>query len=805
MQEITPRSASRGIGQYQSHQQINTGLLIKSTAGNLSIIVFTSDVVQIRFSFADLGEDFSYAVVGKPQQPKFRVDVGSVQLILFTESLKVKISKPSLHISITDLNDQVINEDDAGLGIQINGEQINCYKKLQEGERFIGLGEKNGPLDKRGRGYVNWNTDAYAYSPDADPLYCSVPFYIGLHHQKVYGIYFDNSYRSTFNFGASTDRFSSFSADAGEMNYYFIGGSSVQSIIQSYTYLTGRTPLPPLWSIGYQQCRYSYYPDREVLRVAENFRERDLPGDAIVLDIHYMDAYKIFTWDKENFPDPKGLIEKLKSLGFHVVVMCDPGIKVEEGYEPYESGKKEQVFIKYPDGTNYSGQVWPGWCHFPDFTKDEARSWWANHFKEYVELGVDGFWNDMNEIATWGNMLPDLMEFDFDGRKSTTREGRNVYGMMMARSTYEGTKGLMNKRPFNLTRSGFAGIQRYAAVWTGDNVAYDGHMMAGIRLVNSMGLSGMAFTGYDIGGFVGNADEKLFARWITIGAFSPFFRGHTMINTRDSEPWSYGEKVEEISRNYMKLRYRLLPYLYSLFYDASKTGMPINRSLAISYPFDDKIYDHQYHNQYLFGPSILVVPAESNKELVKAYLPNGNWYNLLTDQPFQGNQEIIVECPIDKLPVYVKGSALIPMREKAGITTQDIGDTLEVHVYKGETNNEFTLYEDDGISFDYEKDAFAKRDISYSSAQDELTIGAQVGSYHSVFKFAKIYLHGFNSVNKIWVNNTQHQIEKKEYRFINPIKNYDPVGDAPEGPKINLPFVKLTYESSKIIIRWSVN
>ncbi len=802
MQELTPRSASKSIGQYQSHQLTQTGLLVKSTVGHLSIKVFTADVVQIRFSFTELGEDFSYAVVGKPQSASFRVDVDSGQLIMVTEAIKVKISKPSLHIAITDLNDQVINEDDAGLGIQINGEQINCYKKLQEGERFIGLGEKNGPLDKRGRGYVNWNTDAYAYSPDADPLYCSVPFYIGLHHQKVYGIYFDNSHRSTFNFGASTDRFSSFSADAGEMNYYFIGGSSVQSIIQSYTYLTGRTPLPPLWSIGYQQCRYSYYPDREVLRVAENFRERDLPGDAIVLDIHYMDAYKIFTWDKENFPDPKGLIEKLKSLGFNVVVMCDPGIKVEEGYEPYESGKKENVFIKYPDGTNYSGQVWPGWCHFPDFTKEETRSWWANHFKDYVKLGVAGFWNDMNEIATWGNMLPDLMEFDFDGRKSTTREGRNVYGMMMARSTYEGTKKLMNKRPFNLTRSGFAGIQRYAAVWTGDNVAYDAHMMAGIRLVNSMGLSGMAFTGYDIGGFVGNADEKLFARWITIGAFSPFFRGHTMINTRDSEPWSYGEKVEEISRNYMKLRYKLLPYLYSLFYDASKTGMPINRSLAISYPFDEKIYDHQYHNQYLFGPSILVVPAESNKELVKAYLPAGNWYNQLNDQPYTGNQEIIVECPVERLPVYVKGSAIIPMREKAGITTQDTGDTIEIHIYNGESTNEFTLYEDDGISFEYEKNAFAKRNMVYAPSKNELTIIEQEGSYQSAYRFAKIYFHGFNAIGKAWINDAPHQIEKTDYRFISPIKNYDPVASAPEGPKINLPFVKLNYERGKTIIRW---
>ena len=802
MQEIQSRSASVGLGNYQSYHQNKNGLEIQTTNGVLRLTLYSESTVQVRASYSGLKEDFSYTVIGTPQSVKFLINENNDSLLIETSSLRISITKSGSFISISDLNGTIINEDDKGLGLQWIGEQINCYKKLQEGERFLGLGEKNGPLDKRGRGYINWNTDAYAYSPDADPLYCSIPFYIGVHHQKAYGIYFDNSFRSQFNFGASNDRFSSFSADGGEMKYYFIAGNSVSKIIDSYTYLTGRTPLPPKWSIGYQQCRYSYYPDREVLRIAENFRERDLPGDAIVLDIHYMDEYKIFTWDKKNFPDPKGLIAKLKALGFHVVVMCDPGIKVEVGYEPYDSGIKEEIFIKYPDGTNYTGQVWPGWCHFPDFTNEVARTWWANHFKDYVALGVDGFWNDMNEIATWGNMLPDLMQFDFDGRKSTTREGRNLFGMMMARSTYEGTKNLMKKRPFNLTRSGFAGIQRYAAVWTGDNVAYDAHMMAGVRLVNSMGLSGLAFTGYDIGGFVGNADEKLFARWLSIGAFSPFFRGHTMINTRDSEPWAYGEKVEEISRNYMKLRYRLLPYLYSLFYDASKTGMAINRSLAIDYTFDSKIYDHQYHNQYLFGPSILVAPAESNKDLLKVYLPEGNWFELYNDHSHSGNQEIITDCPIERLPVYVKGSAIIPMREAAGNTTKEDGEVLEIHLYKGDSYNDFMFYEDDGESFDYENEVFSSRIISYTPQKNELVLSETNGKFNSSFKKLVIYFHGFHHLNEVEVDGSKITVDYKEYRFVNPITNYDPVNVIPEGPKINLPFIITTYHKNKIICNW---
>jgi alpha-glucosidase len=794
-------SLSKSLGSFTSYSKTAEGLSLKSKNGQLDITFYSDKIVRIWAFQNQQPEDFSYAVVGTPQTTAFSVAENNQSITLTTDYLKMVIEKSSMRIQFLDLSDSVINEDDAH-GIRWMGEHISCYKTLQEGERFLGLGEKTGPLDKRGRGYINWNTDAYAYGPDSDPLYCTIPFYIGIHHQQKYGIFFDNSYRSTFNFGASNDRFASFAADGGEMKYYFMAGDSLRDIIKSYTFLTGRMPLPPQWSIGYQQCRYSYYPDKKVERIAETLRERDLPSDAIVLDIHYMDAYKIFTWDGKTFPNPKKLIDRLKELGFNIVVMCDPGIKTEAGYETYDSGKKENVFVKYPDGTDYAGQVWPGWCHFPDFTNPETRAWWAKKFKAYTDLGVEGFWNDMNEIATWGNMLPDLLEFDFDGRKTTTREARNLYGMLMSRSTYEGTKALMNKRPFNLTRSGFAGIQRYAAMWTGDNVSYDAHMMAGVRLVNSMGLSGLAFTGYDIGGFVGNADEKLFARWMSLGAFSPFFRSHTMINTRDSEPWSYGEKVEEISRNYMKLRYRLLPYLYSLFYDAAKTGMPINRSLAFDYPHDGRVYNGLYQNQYFFGPAMMVVPEESNKELVKVFLPPSNWFDLYTDKQLSGNQELITDCPLDRLPVYVKGSSILPMREQAGKNVADTGDTLELHLYQGTEYNDFTLYEDDGQTFNYEKGEFAKRKITYTPTKNELVLEASDGNYPSPYKKLIVFFHGFN-FQQAYVNGNSQGTQQKEYRFVNPISNYDPVNTAPEGPKINsLLFISTSYGKEKITINW---
>ncbi len=801
---LTATKRSRSLGNLTEWKKSAIGVIGKTDHSSFKIEFYSPTIVRVHITQQNSFNDFSYAVIASAKDQPFEIEDTGSSLLLKTNSLQILVSKHPFHIAFKNSAGEVLNEDDPAFATRWNGEQVSTYKKLQEGERFIGLGEKNGPLDKKGRGYINWNTDNFAYSPDADPLYCSIPFYIGLHHQRVYGIYFDNFSRTQFNFGASNNRFASFTADTGDMNYYFIAGETVSEIIKSYTHLTGRMPLPPLWSIGYQQCRYSYYPDREVISIAENFRERDFPGDAIVLDIHYMDAYKIFTWDKKHFPDPMAMLASLKKLGFQVVVMCDPGIKVEAGYEPFESGKKENVFVKYPDGTDYTGQVWPGWCHFPDFTNPETREWWANHFKEYVDLGVEGFWNDMNEIATWGNMLPDLIEFEMDGQKTTAREARNVYGMMMSRSTYEGTKKLMkNKRPFNLTRSGFAGIQRYAAVWTGDNVAYDDHMMAGVRLVNSMGLSGLAFTGYDIGGFVGNADEKLFARWISIGAFSPFFRGHSMINSRDSEPWSYGEKVEEISRNYMKLRYRLLPYLYSLFYDATQTGMPINRSLAIDFTFDNLIYDYRYHNQYLFGPALLVAPVESNKELTKVYLPEGNWYELFTDRPHHGNLEIVADCPMDQLPLYVRGSSIIPMREQAGATTNDHGDILEIHLYKGNTNNSFWLYEDDGQSFDYESGSFSKRVLEYNASESCLHISKQEGNYATPFKTVNVFFHGFSNFESVSVNGKQERLQQKEYRFVQPITNFDPVNIMPEGPKIiALNYITANYDQNQLDIRW---
>lgn len=728
---------------------ITTSQEIKITTENASVIVsvYTPSIVRVRITDKPAGDDFSYAVTTKPETVTCKIDDTPDEIRLQTDSLKAVISKNPFSITFFTPDGRLINEDEKGLNTSWIGNEVTTYKHLQDGERFIGLGEKTGNLDRKGSAYTNWNTDVFGYSVIADPLYSSIPFYMGIHHGLSYGIFLDNTYKTEFNFGASNNRFSSFTAAAGEMNYYFIFNNSVSEIIRSYTHLTGRMHMPPLWSLGYQQNRFSYYPDTDVYRVANTLREKKIPADGITLDIHYMDSYKLFTWDKERFPQPKIMIDSLKKMGLKTTLIVDPGIKVEKNYPAYESGLKENIFVKYSDGQNYMGEVWPGWCHFPDFTSSKGRNWWQNQIKNYTDIGVEGIWNDMNEISTWGNRVPGNILFDYDGHLTTFLQARNVYALNMTHASFDGAKNVMNKRPFLLTRSGYAGLQRYTAIWTGDNNAEDAHMLAGVRLLTSLGLSGVSFSGMDIGGFTGTPSIGLYTRWLQLGTFIPYFRTHTNYNNKASDPWSYGEDVLEMSRKYINLRYRLLPYIYSAFYESAQSGLPVARSLAIDYTYDENIYKPAFQNQFLFGQSLLVLPQESNKDFAKIYLPKGDWYNMYTGMREQGGSTKIIELTQDKLPVYVKESSIIPMQSLVQSTIEKPSDTLTVHVYAGNVNNAFVYYEDDGTTYDYEKGSFYKRTIHLDAANRNIVFEKPEGSMASKFKYIQLCLHGFNGAS----------------------------------------------------------
>lgn len=771
----------RSLGEVTAVDQTGRGLELTTAEAIVKLTVYSESVIRVYIEqkVNELRE-LPYAVVAQPEQLEFQVQETEKTVFLATSKIKVIVSKTPLRISFSDASGNFLNEEDCALGTGWIGDTVATYRALKADEKFIGLGEKTGPLNRAGNAYTHWNTDFFGYPTDADPIYLSTPFYMGIHADGHYGIFLNNSHRSVVNFGASNDRFSSIQAEGGPMDYFFFHNDSVAEMVSDYSWLTGRIPLPPKWALGFQQCRYSYYPDKEVLNVARTFREKQIPADVIYLDIHYMQDYKVFTFDEDRFPNPKKLTADLEKDGFKTVVIVDPGVKREKGYEPCEDGVKNDVFVKYPDGELHAAQVWPGWSYFPDFTLESARSWWADQMEFYTENGIRGFWNDMNEPASWGQMTPDLIEFGWEGEKTSHREARNVYGGLMSRATKEGADKYLNgKRPLMLTRAGFSGVQRYAAVWTGDNVASDEHMMAGVRLLSSMGMTGIPFAGYDVGGFVDEASPKLFARWISIGAFSPFFRAHSMIGTRNAEPWTFGEITEAIARNYINLRYRLMPMIYSAMYRASQDGMPLVRSLAMLHPTDEKVYESTYQNQYMFGDSLLVCPVESTKELVRVYLPDGDWYDLLTDQHYSGDQEVVVDCPIEKLPVFVKRG--VPLLEQSLIqsTSEKHDGVLRVHVWFSAEGTAF-LYEDDGETYDHLEGNSSTRRITYNCPNNIILFSEQEGNYASEFDRIRVIWHGFEDrkIVSVSARNSQLEPETSVHKWVETLPNFDPLGES---------------------------
>lgn len=800
---LPAQSLPRSLGNLKSVKKITSGITLQTDYGNMKVTVYSSNVIKINVAQSTSFNDFSYATVAAPDENiNYVVKESAGDITVATDSVKLIITKKPVRLSFYNHMDQLICADDASFGTEWIGNQITTYKKMFPGEKFIGLGEKTGDLNRRGNGYVNWNLDIPGYETRQDPLYASIPFYIGIHDSIVYGIFLDNSSKTHFNFGAGQERFSSFSVDDGDMNYFMIWHSTVAGIIGSYTQLTGRMPMPPLWSLGYHQCRWSYFPESEIMSLAQNFRNRKIPCDVLWFDIHYMQDYKVFTWSKDRFPDSKGMMTKLDGMGFKNVAIIDPGIKVEKGYFAYEEGLKNDMFLKYPDGEVWSGQVWPGWCAFTDYTKPEARIWWGKLFKEDIDNGLDGFWCDMNEPASWGGgKNPENLLFNFEGKPVSYRTGKNVYGLEMARATYEGAKDLMgNRRPFVLTRAGFAGLQRYTAIWTGDNKADEDHMLLGVRLINSLGLSGVPFAGVDVGGFVGNGNGRLMARWISIGAFSPFFRAHKEYNSIDSEPWAFGEDVENICRNYIQLHYNLLPYIYSSFNESTQNGLPVQRSLAIDYAYDEKIYHGNTVNQYLFGPSLLVVPQLASQHAVSAYLPAGRWYDFYSDEKLDGGRSYYRDAPLHKLPVFVKAGSFVFMQSPVQFTAQKPVDTLLVHCYFGDEAHAQQYYEDAGDGYDFEKGKYFRRIFRFDPMAKKITLSEAEGEYASQFHHLKIFLHGFPS-GSVSVNGSVASVRREEVNFIPGIRKADALADQTLLPK-TIPFIVISNGSNAVELGW---
>ena len=763
-------SAQADAGKILTYKSTHRGIEGKTTTGIFDVHAYNDHTVRVRISKNKTFNPLPYVTISSPDiVNKVSIADKGRTIEIVTASITTVIEKePSFRVIFKNNKGEIINEDVAGKGFSTSfiGDKFSLYKKIQDGERFVGLGEVLGSLDKRGMGFTLNNTDTYKYGDPRLSMYASIPFYIGIHHQTQYGIFLNNSFKSFFNFGLSTP-FTSITAEGGDADYFFFYDQSVAKIVEHYTTVTGRMPLPPKWSLGYHQSRCSYFPQSQVEWLAETFRKKQIPIDGIVLDADYQLNYQPFRTDKDRFPDMPGLAKKLSGMNIQLTASVYPGVKIDSSYESYIDGLKKDVFIKYTDGSLFKTEIAPLKILLPDYTNPVTRNWWIGKMKWMKENGISGYWNDMNEPAVGGSYLPDNLQFDFDGRKANATEAKNIYGFQMARSSYEaGLQYLDGKRPFVLSRSAFAGIQRYAAVWSGDNTASDEGLLSGVLLNSQLSISGIPFVGPDLGGYIGDGTKDLFKRWMEVGIFSPYVRNHKEAFATANEPWSYGEEAEAISKAYIGFRYRLLPYIYSAFYEASKTGMPVARSLCIYYPYDDKVYDNIYQYQFLFGDALMVAPVTSKETIKKVYLPKGEWYDLFSEELHTGNNEIEKQTPIFQLPVFVKASAIIPMQSQVQSTMDKASDTLFLHVYNGKEKNNYIFYEDEGEGFAYQQTGFARRYIEFDPLTRQIHFSKQEGNYTSGFKKIQLILHGFDGVQSAVINNQQHMLSATSVRLL---------------------------------------
>lgn len=571
----------------------------------------------------------------------------------------------------------------------------------EPGTSLYGTGEVFGPLLRTGKTVTCWNTDAYAYGEKNPSLYQSHPWVLAVRADgTAFGVLADTSWRCEIDLTSGIR----FTADGPAFTVIVIDRASPQHVVTGLAELIGTIPMPPKWAIGYHQCRYSYEPESRVREIAAGFRSRHIPCDVIWLDIDYMEEYRVFTFDKTRFPDPKKLNADLHEQNFHTIWMIDPGVQAKAGFPLFDSGTAGNHWVQTPAGEPYKGEVWPGYCVFPDYTRPETRQWWAGLYKDFMAQGIDGVWNDMNEPAVF-NVASKTMPEDNVHRGGITLPGgvvtpgpqarfHNVYGMLMASATREGIVAAKpDKRPFVLTRAGFIGSQRYAATWTGDNSAEWDDLEASIPMVLNLGLSGQPFCGPDIGGFNGNGDEKLFARWMGIGSLLPFARGHTGKNNINKEPWAFGPEVEKTCRIALQRRYRLLPYLYTAFHEASMSGLPVARPLFFADPKDPALRSED--DAFLLGGDLMVVGRVTPLRDRAVALPQEGWLPVS-----------IVEGDTDDadLPeIRIRRGSLVPIGPVVESTAgKPTGEYTLLVAFDDAGKASGTLYEDAGEGLEYQ-------------------------------------------------------------------------------------------------------
>jgi alpha-glucosidase len=743
------------VGKVQRVEKLKDGVELTSGAAKVRVTVFRDGIFRVRVApDGNFPKDFSWAVVESVEPPAVKIEENQKEIRIISGNVIAAIQRAPLLINFSDAAGTVYLADEPHLPMAWNGKRMHIWKKMPADENYYGLGDKAGPMNRRNRSFTNWNTDEFGWQESTDPLYKTIPFFIGLRGGMAYGLFFDNTYRSVFDFGKESADFFSFGAEGGELNYYFIAGPEPKKIIEEYTAMTGRTPLPPLWTLGYQQCRYSYYPESRAREIVNTLREKKIPADAIYFDIDYQRGNAPFTINREYFPTFEKMISDFRAKGMHTILITDPHIKKDpgHGYAPYDSGIKNDVFVKNPDGSVYVGTVWPGDSVFPDFTLSRVREWWGGLYKDFVGMGAAGFWNDMDEPALFlradKTMPLDTRHRLDDGTSVDHRAIHNVFGMQNVRATYEGLRKLQpDERPFVLTRAAYSGAQRYAATWTGDNSSTWNHLKMSTPMLLSMGISGYPLVGDDIGGFAGSPTADLLTRWFEVGALNPIYRDHTAKGTADQEPWVHGSEHEAIRRKYIELRYELMPYLYTGIEEASRTGLPLMRPVFLEYPQASEFYGD--NRDFLFGRDFFVAPVTTDMvDAEEISLPPGEWYDFWTSAKLSSKDKFTLQPRLDEMPLYVRAGAIVPMQPLVQSTEEKPDGPLELRVYlpnsaaSGDCRG--TLYQDDGHTFAYQKGEILRVNYScqVSSGATTVTGNIEKSAYHPWWKSAQVTIYG---------------------------------------------------------------
>lgn len=695
------------------------GVLLQVDNEKVAVDFIRSDIVRFKITqngvfdekptFAVIKEDFGPVRFGFIKTDK--------ELTLSTEDMRVVINLEKFNYDIFRTDGSIIVKSVQGKSYMSLGDLWAVTRFKTSGDSFLGFGEKTAYLNHNGQYLQMWNADMYSESYDAfrdpgvgpiegakeswfnlahDPMYIDIPLYYHIpagNDGKASASFIDNGYHLRYNLTVADTL--SIVCDGGQMTEYFFAGPEIKTILSEYTELTGRMKAPPLWTIGHHQCRWYPYVEKDIKDLADNYRTKSIPNDVFWLDIDYMNGYRVFTWDNKKFPDPLRLSKEMNARGFQMVTIIDPGVKYDPGYKVYDEGLQRNLFCKTVSGKTFLCKVWPGLSAFPDFTRQEVRDWWAGWISSHtLGAGLGGIWIDMNEPAI--EKAPrEQMRFDRDGANWEHDRYHNQFGFLMAWGTEEGLrKARPGMRTFVLSRSGFAGIQRHSANWTGDNPITWGQFGVNIPMNCALGMCGQPFTGSDIRS---GEDEELFIRWYQYAIFYPFCRNHS-----GDYPWTYGDKAEKQIKKSIDFRYSILPYIYSCFIKSSLTGEPIMRPMVFDFQKDLSLRNTS--DQFMFGNNILVAPIIEKGALSrKVILPEGNWYLYGKPGAIAGGKTITADAPIDVCPVYAREGSVIasiaPIQTTTDYKPKEI--ILNVYIPAGDGEWKSVLYEDDGISEKY--------------------------------------------------------------------------------------------------------